>query len=156
MAPFLAFPALLLPPPDRPALGDLVLLVLPAGRLAEGPQQQAGGDADLAPDRHVDGMELAQQHRVPVDLDGRLLRRDAGVVAEAGAEDDQAVGLVHEVARHRRAAAPEDATAERMAVRDESLRLERRDHRTGEPLGQLHDAGHVEARPVADDDRRPA
>ena len=46
---------------------------------------------------------------------------DAGVVGERGADHEQQVGLVHEPARDRRAAAAEDAAAERMVVGDLAL-----------------------------------
>jgi len=64
------------------------------------------------------------------------------VIREGGSEDHQQVGLVHEVARDRRAAAAEHTTPQRVRVGDLALRLEGREHRAGQPLGERGDLVH--------------
>src|SRR5262245_62633537 len=59
-----------------------------------------------------------------VDLDDRLVIRDAGVVGEGDADRDDEVGLVHQPARDRCTAPAEDSGAERVRVGDrKSTRL---------------------------------
>ena len=113
-------------------------------------------DGQLAPHRHGHRVELAELQRIEVDLDDRLARVDAGVVGERRTEHDEQVGLVHEPARHRRAAAAEHARGQRMVVGDDALGLERRDDRRVQALGERRDGRHVLARAVADDEHRPA
>jgi hypothetical protein len=97
-------------------------------------------------------VELAQRHGVEVHLYRGLLGCDAGVVAEAGAQDEQGRGFVHEPARDGRAASAQDTTSQGMVVRHLPFRLERRDHRRRERLGQRQDLVHMEPGTVADDD----
>ncbi len=80
-----------------------------------------------------------------------MLRRDPGVVGERGARHDQQVGLVHQPARDRRSAAPQDATAERVGIRDQALGLERGHDGRAEPLGQSTDLPGGLPGAVADD-----
>ena len=79
---------------------------------------------------------------------------DAGVIGEARAEHDQAIGLVHEPARDRRTTAAENAAAERMRVADEALALERGDDGRVHRFGERSNFVHVKPGAVADDDHR--
>ncbi len=135
-------------------------------------EQATGRDTDVAEQRDRDRVETADRVGIGVDLDDRLVRRDAGVVRERCAEHDQQVGLVHVPRRDRRAAAAQDAARERMVVGDDSLRLERREDRCVQTFGEADDvvdalacsvpqhdhgslrAGDQRARP-ARSDRRP-
>ncbi len=67
------------------------------------------------PDVHL--LEAADGGVVIVDLDGGFVRRDAGVVRERRADDDQQVCLVHQPAGDRGAAAAQHARPERVGVR---------------------------------------
>ena len=100
-------------------------------------------------------MELAKDHRIKIHLDDWLFGGDPGVIAEAGAKDQQTVALVHYPAGHRGAAAPEDTGREGVAVGDESLALEGRDDRATQHLGKLDHTRHLEAAAVTDNDNWP-
>ena len=81
---------------------------------------------------------------------------DAGVVGERRAEHHEQVGLVHQPAGDRGAAAAEHAAAERVVVGDLALGLERGEHRRAEGARpEPTTVVHVEAGAVADDDHRP-
>ena len=154
LAPVVFLAAALLLPPDLPATCDVRRLVLGVQPTLEPLPEESGGDADLAPHRDIDGVKLPEDHRVEVDLDRGLLGGDAGVIGEAGPEDEEAVRLVHEPARDGRSAPAQDTSGEPVAVRNEPLALERRDHRSVHLLGKSDDLGHVEASAVPDDDHR--
>ena len=95
--------------------------------------------ADVAEQRDRDRVEAADRVGIGVDLDDRLVRRDAGVVRERRAEHDQQVGLVHVPRRDRRAAAAEHAARERMVVGDDALGFERGEDRRVQPFGEADD-----------------
>ncbi len=132
--------ARLLGPPDRPALGDVATLVLGAAPAATDRCGQGGHD-ERGITEQVRGhrVEPADRGRGVVDLHDRLPRRDAGVVRERRADDEQQVRLVHQPARDGSAAAAEHTGTERMRVGDQPLGLERREHRCPELLGQSDD-----------------
>ena len=116
--------------PPRPGAG-------PRSRVAPSPSSSASSVSAASPsDPGADRVEAADRGRVVVDLHDGLVRRDPGVVGEGGADHDQQVGLVHQPARHRRAAAAEHPGAQRVGVRDQALGLERGQDRRVEPLGQ--------------------
>ena len=66
-----------------------------AGRSRGGTASRSSRDgaADVAQQRHLNGVELAEHHPVEVDLDRRHVGGDAGVVGERRAQHEQAVGL---------------------------------------------------------------
>ena len=148
LAPFLLLT------PDPPALGDLGSLVHRLDVVAQPLDEQPRGRTDLTPHRTIDAVEPSQRHRVVVDLDRRLLRRDTGVVRKARAHHQQRVTFVHEPTGDRRTATPEHAATERVRVRDQTLALERGEHRSVQLLGEPCYRGHVETGAVADDDHR--
>ena len=76
------------------------------------------------------------------------------MVAEACAEDEQAIGLVHETAGDRRPAPTEHATTEGMRIGDEPLSFERRDDGGVHRLREAEHGVHVEAGAVSHDDHR--
>ena len=109
-------------------------------------------DADVADDAHGDRVKATDRHRIVVDLDDRLVGRDAGVVREGSAEDDDEVALIHEPACDRGAGTAEDAAAEGVVVADLALGFEGRRNRGVDLFGQRDDRFHVVARSGADDD----
>ena len=146
-------------PPSPPATGATAWRSTPAGRGARpagtAPRQEGQGAADLAPQGDGDGVELAQHHRVEVDLDGGDVGGDAGVVGERGAQHEQAVAAAHVDRRHRDARPAEDAARQRVGVGDEALGLERGDDGGVDVLGEGGDLVPVAPGAVADDDHRP-
>ena len=116
--------------------------------------QHGEGAPDVTPQRHVDRVELAERHAIRVDLDRLHVGRDAGVVRKGRAEHELHVAARHQAGGGRRSAASEHATGERVVVGDEALRLERRDDRRVDVLGERDDG--VAERPCAvpADDRR--
>nr|MDJ0740308.1 thiamine pyrophosphate-binding protein [Gammaproteobacteria bacterium] len=71
-------------PVELPVLGEIGLT---AEWLWRALPEDTGAEDQVA--------ELAERHRIVVDLDDRFLRRDTGVVGEARTEHDQQVRLVH-------------------------------------------------------------
>jgi hypothetical protein len=100
-------------------------------------------------------VKLAQRHPVEVNLDELTLGGDAGVVAEAGPQDEQDVRTGHGGAGDGRAAAAEDATGQGVVVGDAAFGLEGGDDGGVDPLGQGYDFVGEEAAAIADDDARP-
>ncbi len=147
-------PSRLLGPPSFPACGDVGAL-FGSVDVAELVAERLERASDLAPQRHVDGVELAERHPVEVDLDGRLLPRDPGVVRERGTEHEQGVGAAHDRRTDRSARTAEDAAAERVVVADGSLCLEGGDDRCVDLLGESEDLRAVRTASVADDDHGP-
>ena len=121
----------------------------------DGDRDLGDGTGDVAPERHLDGMELAEDHAVEVDLDRRHPRRDRRVVRERRAEDQKAVRLGDGLTGDRNPGPAEHTAAERVVVGERPLRLERRDDRRVEVLGERHDCIAMRTGAVADDDRRP-
>ena len=76
------------------------------------------------------------------------------MVRERRPEGHDQVALVHEPAGDGCAAAPQHATAQRVAVGDLPLGFERGGHGRGDPLGEGDHGVHVEAGAGADDDQR--
>ena len=145
----------LLGAPDLPPLGDIGTLVDHRDHLWKRRRDRRRGHTDITQHGHVDGVEAAERHRIVVDLDRRLVGRDAGVVRERRTPDDEQVGLVHQITRNRCAAATEHTRTEAMVVGDLPLGLERREHGRTAPLGERGDRLHVVPRAVTDDEHGP-
>jgi len=117
-------PALLLFAPQLPTLLQVGPLI-DAGEVGRNiAQQPAGRNAHLAPDGYVHCVEFSQGHPLEVHLDNSLLRGDASVVGERGAEHDKQIGFVHAPTGDGCAAAPQYARGQGMFVSDLTLGLE--------------------------------
>ena len=101
-------------------------------------------------------MELAQGHRIKVDLDDRLLGSYPGVVGKARAEYQQQVTFIHAPAGHRGAAASKHTRCQRMIVGNLPFGLEGREHWGIEFLCQLDHLRHPSKRTVTNHDDRTA
>ena len=107
----------------------------------------------MAEQTNGDRMEPSERHWIVVDLNDRLVGRDAGVIGERCAKRKNEIALVHEPACDRRSRPTEHAAAKWVMIADLALALERRGDGSAQMLRQLDDRVHVLTRTSAHDDQ---
>ena len=152
LTPLLFQPAEFLTTPDGPTLLELGKLVggfrVPLHANFDGVAECA----DLSPDRQRDRVEAAELHAFEIDLDQRFAAVDARVVGEGRPQRDDQIGFVHKPAGNRGTGPPQYTRSVGVTVGDQTLALERGQHRRAQCLSQPDHLFSRPGGPIAHDD----